>query len=74
MSASEPPQILKGEFGPGERLVWWDRPRQGIILRKADLYLIPFSLLWGGVASIRTSAPHRATRSVRAPFMGLFLI
>jgi hypothetical protein len=33
----------------GERLLWAGRPKRGLILRWADLYVVPLSLLWGGL-------------------------
>jgi len=47
-TTSAPPEVLKSRLDPGEHLIWWDRPRQGFLLRKADVFLIPFSLFWGG--------------------------
>ena len=32
----------------GETVIWSSRPGQGVHLTRRDLYLIPFSLAWGG--------------------------
>jgi hypothetical protein len=38
------------ELVPHEQLLWFGRPRQGFVLRTADAYMIPFSLMWAGFA------------------------
>ncbi len=49
MGLAEPPQqVLSRQLSGGERLLWSGRPRQGLVLRPADAYMIPFSLMWGG--------------------------
>ncbi|HUH96284.1 MAG TPA: hypothetical protein VLZ89_02935 [Anaerolineales bacterium] len=36
------------ELNPGERIIWSGQPQQGLVLRAADWFLVPFSLVWGG--------------------------
>jgi hypothetical protein len=41
---------------PGESLYWTGQPDTSIVFHKEDLYLIPFSLMWGGFAIFWESA------------------
>ena len=43
-------QVLTPELGRSERLLWSGMPQQGLRLRPADFFMVPFSLLWGGFA------------------------
>jgi hypothetical protein len=50
LPSESPSEIISPLLGREERLLWSSQPRQGLILRSNDVYLIPFSLLWGGFA------------------------
>ena len=42
--------LIQHELNSSERLLWTGAPQQGLRLRPADAFMIPFSLLWGGFA------------------------
>jgi hypothetical protein len=41
---------LRPNLSNNEKLIWTGKPKTGIVLRSSDIFLIPFSLLWGGFA------------------------
>jgi hypothetical protein len=45
-----PPQEMTREFGPSEKVLWTGQPKQGAVFRAGDLFAVPFSLVWCGIA------------------------
>jgi hypothetical protein len=43
-------QVIARELEAGESLLWCGQPRKGIVFRSSDVFLIPFSIMWGGFA------------------------
>lgn len=41
---------LKPHLEPHESLLWTGKPKAGIVFRQADIFLIPFSIIWCGFA------------------------
>jgi hypothetical protein len=41
---------FQSDLAPGEVVLWTGQPNTGVIFHVRDLYLIPFSLMWGGFA------------------------
>ena len=41
---------LRQHLDADERLIWTGIPKQGFQLRGSDIFMIPFSLVWGGLA------------------------
>ncbi|MCI8947602.1 MAG: hypothetical protein HFI91_11210 [Lachnospiraceae bacterium] len=41
---------LKNYLAPDEQVVWRGKPMEGKIFSRNDIFMIPFSILWGGFA------------------------
>jgi hypothetical protein len=63
-----PDSILTQQLDTGERLLWSGQPRGGIRLRGQDVFLIPFSLMWGGFAIFWEFMAVTMTSKAPGPF------
>jgi len=71
LASSDATRVVSTHLIPGERLLWAGRPKQGLLLRGEDAFLIPLALLWTFIM-----LPNLlASETVRIdPFSLLFLI
>jgi len=45
-----PEEVIRKHLDQDEKLLWSGKPRSGIVFRSSDIFMIPFSLMWGGFA------------------------
>jgi hypothetical protein len=50
MERQDSEEQLREYVRPGERLLWIGRPDPDVLFTASDLFVVPFSLLWGGFA------------------------
>ena len=59
---------------PDESLIWAGVPKRGLMLRASDLFLIPFSLLWGGFAIFWEWNVLQSDAPIIMPLFGAFFV
>lgn len=74
--SGEATTIITSHLLPGERLLWAGRPKQGLLLRGEDAFLIPFSLVWSLPVLSRLSSGAVLSNPIDFFFLviGLYLL
>lgn len=74
-------RAVRAELEPGEHLLWAGRPASGVRFTRAEVLLVPFGLLWGGLAffweySVLRDDAHVIMALFGMPFvvMGIYVI
>ncbi|MDC7997526.1 PH domain-containing protein [Gilvibacter sediminis] len=69
---------LRSYLNPGEGLIWTGKPKQGVVFRSADVFMIPFTVLWCGFAIfwviMASEAGAFALFGIPFVLVGLFLV
>ena len=63
MNFQTPETIIKPLLQNDEKLLWSGIPLQGIKLRKLDIFMIPFSIIWGGFTAMAGTDSQGMTTS-----------
>ena len=64
-------RIVRSQLSGYERLLWVGQPRQGIIFRLSDIFVIPFLLVWVAFAGIWEIAAFESNRPVFLKLCGI---
>jgi hypothetical protein len=68
-------EAIQPEIMPGESIAWAGQPNTSVIFHKQDVFLIPFSLLWGGFAIVWEAGVSGFWGTFhRAPGFNLFMM
>jgi hypothetical protein len=66
---------VRAQLLPGEKIVWEGAPYSGLVFRPIEIFLIPFSLLWGGFAVVWNAGVWKTDADLSFKLFGLpFLI
>ena len=65
------PEVIERQLSVGEQVLWYGRPRQGLVLRAGDAFFIPFTLLW--CATVLNGARAAIARDHVAAFPLIYL-
>lgn len=66
-------QQVQPQISGSERLMWAGRPKRGLLLRREDVFVIPFSILWCGIAISFAVGAHSSGAPSSFDVVALFL-
>lgn len=68
------PPTIRQRLDPHERVLWWGRPQRGLMLRKSDWVMVPFSLVWCGIVVLGNTVGSEKGASMLARLFFLFFL